>query len=151
MYPHRLNPFEGRHTVSLRVENICFSYGEEFNVLDGVSLEIAAGEKVALVGASGGGKSTLVQIILGLYPAKSGELYFDGVNIRDIGLDVVRENVATVLQHPRYVDEDSCTACGECAAVCPGNFPNEFDVGLGDLEVGAVVGEPHAVHAGVAP
>jgi ATP-binding cassette subfamily C protein len=105
VYRHRINPFEGRHTVGLRVENICFSYGEEFNVLDGVSLDIAAGEKVALVGASGGGKSTLVQIILGLYPAKSGELYFDGVNIRDIGLDVVRENVATVLQHPAMLND----------------------------------------------
>ncbi len=105
VYQHKINPFEGRHTVGLRVENICFSYGEEFNVLDGVSLEIAAGEKVALVGASGGGKSTLVQIILGLYPAKSGELYFDGVNIRDIGLDVVRENVATVLQHPAMLND----------------------------------------------
>ena len=105
VYQHNTNPFEGRHTVGLRVENICFSYGEEFNVLDGVSLEIAAGEKVALVGASGGGKSTLVQIILGLYPAKSGELYFDGVNLRDIGLDVVRENVATVLQHPAMLND----------------------------------------------
>jgi len=105
VYQHKINPFEGRHTVGLRVENICFSYGEEFNVLDGVSLEIAPGEKVALVGASGGGKSTLVQIILGLYPAKSGELYFDGVNIRDIGLDVVRENVATVLQHPAMLND----------------------------------------------
>ncbi len=105
VYAHRINPFEGRHTVGLRVENICFSYGQDFNVLDGVSLEIAPGEKVALVGASGGGKSTLVQIILGLYPAKSGELYFGGVNIRDIGLDVVRENVATVLQHPAMLND----------------------------------------------
>jgi ATP-binding cassette subfamily C protein len=105
VYGHEINPFEGRHTVGLRVEDICFSYGEEFNVLDGVSLEIAPGEKVALVGASGGGKSTLVQIILGLYPAKSGELYFDGVNIREIGLDVVRENVATVLQHPAMLND----------------------------------------------
>lgn len=105
VYPHRVNPFQGKHTVGLSVDDICFSYGQDFNVLDGVSLEIAAGEKVALVGASGGGKSTLVQIILGLYPAKSGELYFDGVNIRDIGLDVVRENVATVLQHPAMLND----------------------------------------------
>jgi len=60
---------------------------------------------VALVGASGGGKSTLVQMILGLYPADSGELYFDGVNIKEIGLDVVRENVATVLQHPAMFND----------------------------------------------
>ena len=105
VYRHKLNPFEGKHTVGLRVDDVYFSYGQDFNVLDGVSLDIAAGEKVALVGASGGGKSTLVQIILGLYPAKAGELYFDGVNIRDIGLDTVRENVATVLQHPAMLND----------------------------------------------
>jgi ATP-binding cassette subfamily C protein len=104
-YPHKTNPFKGKHTVGLSVENVCFSYGEGLPVLDGVSLSIAEGEKVALVGASGGGKSTLVQIILGLYPADSGELYFDGVNLKDIGLEVVRENVATVLQHPAMFND----------------------------------------------
>ncbi len=104
-YEHRANPFLDKHTVALRVENIYFSYGEELNVLDGVSLNIAAGEKVALVGASGGGKSTLVQIILGLYPADSGELYFDDINVKQIGLDIVRENVATVLQHPAMFND----------------------------------------------
>lgn len=104
-YEHKMNPFADKHTVGLSVEDVCFSYGEDFDVLDHVSLKIAAGEKVALVGASGGGKSTLVQIILGLYPANSGELYFDGVNVRDIGLDVVRENVATVLQSPAMFND----------------------------------------------
>lgn len=104
-FPHEINPFTGKHTVGLSVANVCFSYGEELKVLDDVSLEIAAGEKVALVGASGGGKSTLVQVILGLYPADSGELYFDGVKVSDIGLDVVRENVATVLQHPAMFND----------------------------------------------
>ncbi|PCI06923.1 MAG: ABC transporter ATP-binding protein [Gammaproteobacteria bacterium] len=104
-YPHLYNPFKDKHTVGLRVENICFTYGDELAVLDGVNLSIAEGEKVALVGASGGGKSTLVQIILGLYAADSGELYFDGVNLKDIGLDVVRENVATVLQHPAMFND----------------------------------------------
>ena len=104
-YQHKSDPFKGKHTVGLSVENVCFSYGEDIAVLDGVSLSIAAGEKVALVGASGGGKSTLVQIILGLYPADSGELYFDGVNLKDIGLDVVRENVATVLQQPAMFND----------------------------------------------
>lgn len=104
-YPHKVNPFKDKHTVGLSVENICFSYGEGLPVLDGVSLSIGEGEKVALVGASGGGKSTLVQIILGLYAADSGEMYFDGVNLKEIGLDVVRENVATVLQHPAMFND----------------------------------------------
>ena len=104
-YPHKQNPFKEKHTVGLSVENISFSYGEGLAVLDGVSLSIGEGEKVALVGASGGGKSTLVQIILGLYPADAGELFFDGVNLKDIGLDVVRENVATVLQHPAMFND----------------------------------------------
>ncbi len=104
-YPHLKNPFEGKHTVGLAVEDLRFAYGEELTVLDGVSLKIAAGEKVALVGASGGGKSTLVQILVGLYAADSGRLRFDGVDIREIGLDRVREHVATVLQHPAMFND----------------------------------------------
>lgn len=104
-YQHNKNPFKNKHTVGLSVENVRFSYGEDLAVLDGVTLSIAEGEKVALVGASGGGKSTLVQIILGLYPADSGELYFDGTNLKEIGLDVVRENIATVLQHPTMFND----------------------------------------------
>ncbi len=104
-YKHIKNPFTGKHTVGLSVENVRFKYGDGLPVLDGVSLSIAEGEKVALVGASGGGKSTLVQIILGLYPADEGQLYFDGVNLEDIGLEVVRENVATVLQNPAMFND----------------------------------------------
>jgi ATP-binding cassette subfamily C protein len=66
---------------------------------------VQAGEKVALVGASGGGKSTLVQVVLGMYAPQSGMLYFDDVPVSDIGLDVVRENVATVLQHPAMFND----------------------------------------------
>ncbi|MDP3877255.1 MAG: ABC transporter ATP-binding protein [Methylobacter sp.] len=98
-YPHLENPFLNKKTVSLRVENLHFSYSEE-KILDGIQLKINAGEKVALVGASGGGKSTLIQTLIGLYPPDSGQIYFDEVPIDRIGLEVVRENVVTVLQHP---------------------------------------------------
>nr|VFK78171.1 MAG: ATP-binding cassette, subfamily C [Candidatus Kentron sp. SD] len=100
-YPHKSNPFAGgQSTVSIRVEDLCFSYGDGLPVLDHLSLSIAQGEKVALVGASGGGKSTLVQVLLGLYPPKSGTVLFNGIPITDIGLDVVRQHVAVVLQQP---------------------------------------------------
>jgi ATP-binding cassette subfamily C protein len=58
-----------------------------------------------LVGASGGGKSTLAQTLIGLYPPGSGMIYFDGVPLDRIGLDVVREHVATVLQHPALLND----------------------------------------------
>ncbi|MDO9048658.1 MAG: ABC transporter ATP-binding protein [Methylobacter sp.] len=98
-YPHLENPFLNKKTVSLRVENLHFSYSDE-KILDGIQLKIKAGEKVALVGASGGGKSTLIQTLIGLYPPDHGQIYFDDVAIDRIGLEVVRENVVTVLQHP---------------------------------------------------
>ncbi len=103
-YPHLKDPFAGKHTVGVEVENVCFSYGET-PVLNGVSLKIRPGEKVALVGASGGGKSTLVQVILGLYPPTSGTVNFDGVPMTEIGMEVVRSHVATVLQHPALFND----------------------------------------------
>lgn len=98
-YPHNANPFLNAKTVSVHVKDLHFSYGEE-TVLNGINLRINAGEKVALVGASGGGKSTLIQTLIGLYPPNQGNIYYNDIAIDQIGLDVVRENVVTVLQHP---------------------------------------------------
>ncbi|MDQ1363571.1 MAG: ATP-binding cassette, subfamily bacterial, partial [Pseudomonadota bacterium] len=105
VYAHKHNPFAGKHTVAVSIEHVQFAYGQGEPVLNDVSLQIHAGEKVALVGASGGGKSTLVQVILGLYPPQSGRVCFDGVPTDEIGLDVVREHVATVLQHPALFND----------------------------------------------
>jgi len=104
-YPSKENPFAGAHTTSIRVENVSFRYGNGPLVLNNVNLEIRAGEKVALVGASGGGKTTLVQILLGLYLPERGRVYFDEVPVERIGLDVVRDHVATVLQHPALFND----------------------------------------------
>ena len=100
VYPHRHNPFTGKETVEVRIENLHFRYPHGGEVLRGINLSIRRGEKVALVGASGGGKSTLVQVLIGLYPPTGGMIYFDGVPMDEIGMDVVREHVVTVLQHP---------------------------------------------------
>lgn len=110
-YPHRVNPFVDKQTVGVRVQDVSFAYrtadsnGDSSDVLRHVNLEIKAGEKVALVGASGGGKSTLVQVMLGMYPLQSGMLYFDDEPVTEIGMDVVREHVATVLQHPALFND----------------------------------------------
>ncbi|MFK8068404.1 MAG: ABC transporter ATP-binding protein [Gammaproteobacteria bacterium] len=103
-YSHNQNPFKAKHTVGVEIRDITFSYGEE-PVLNGVSLTINPGDKVALVGASGGGKSTLVQVILGLYTPHSGTILFDRIPTSEIGLDVVRDHVATVLQHPALFND----------------------------------------------
>jgi len=104
-YPHLHNPFVDVDTVGVEVRDLCFAYGDGPRVLDGLDLAIAPGEKVALVGASGGGKSTLVQVLIGLYPARSGEVHYAGVPVEQIGLDVVREHVAVVLQHPALLND----------------------------------------------
>ena len=104
-FPHLQDPFAGRLTTAIQLRDVCFAYGDGPLVLDHVSLDIAAGEKVALVGASGGGKTTLVQILLGLYLPRSGEVRFDNVPVQQIGLDVVRKHVATVLQHPALLND----------------------------------------------
>jgi len=104
-YPALENPFRDRHTVGLSLRNIHFAYGEEEEVLRGINLELAPGEKVALVGASGGGKSTLIQVILGMYTPQQGEVLIDGVPVQRIGLPCLREHVATVLQHPALFND----------------------------------------------
>jgi len=112
-YPHIINPFENKNTVGITISDLHFSYSlgdsekdnDNTDVLNGINLKIEPGEKVALVGASGGGKSTLVQVLIGLYAAKSGTIYYDDVPVTKIGLDVVRENVATVLQNPALFND----------------------------------------------
>lgn len=103
-YPGGKNPFAGRETVSIEVRDLSFSYGEEL-VLDHLNLTIAPGEKVAIVGTSGGGKSTLVQLLLGLYTPQSGNILFAGESQSAIGLETIREHVAVVLQHPALFND----------------------------------------------
>nr|WP_322941318.1 ABC transporter ATP-binding protein [Pseudomonas sp. s4] len=103
-YAGRVDPFKGRDTVGIEVRGLTFGYGDE-PVLDRLDLSISPGEKVAIVGASGGGKSTLVQLLLGLYTAQAGSIRFGGSTLEEVGLDCVRDNVAVVLQHPALFND----------------------------------------------
>lgn len=104
-YPALHNPFAGKAAVGVGLRDVRFAYREDQPVLDGVTLDIAPGEKVALVGASGGGKSTLAQVLLGLYQPQSGQVLYDGIPIEQIGLPRVREHVAMVLQQPALFND----------------------------------------------
>ncbi|WP_372739632.1 ABC transporter ATP-binding protein [Neptunomonas sp.] len=99
-YPRVHNPFASSESISIEVDDVHFSYRNGTEILKGLSLNIQKGQKIALVGASGGGKSTFVQVLLGLYIPQKGRVSFNGIPVEQIGLDVVRDNVATVLQHP---------------------------------------------------
>lgn len=105
VYPAKINPFSPGKAAAIRIDDLHFSYLQNEKILNGVSLKISAGEKVALVGASGAGKSTLVNVLLGLYPADSGKVYFDDIPVSEIGLETVREHVATVLQSPALFND----------------------------------------------
>ncbi|MNJ91203.1 putative multidrug export ATP-binding/permease protein [compost metagenome] len=78
-------------------KNVSFAYGSEM-ILKGIDLEINRGEVVALVGASGSGKSTIVNLAERFYDATAGDIYFDDVNILDINLQDLRKHIALVTQ-----------------------------------------------------
>src|SRR5579859_2005193 len=79
-------------------ENVYFGYSAQRPVLNGINLHIPAGKKVALVGLSGGGKTTLVKLIPRFYEVQHGSVKVDGVDNRMYPLKVLRENVSMVLQ-----------------------------------------------------
>lgn len=95
-----VNPFEADKPIDIKINNVCFAYNDESQVLDHLSLTIPAGKKVALVGASGGGKSTLIQLLIGVYQPQSGTIQFNGENADNIGYEVIRDQIAVVLQQP---------------------------------------------------
>ena len=82
-------------------KNVSFGYesGEERLVIDGLNLSIKGGKTLALVGPSGGGKSTLCNLIPRFYNISSGEITLDGVDIRDIKLENLRKNIGIVSQN----------------------------------------------------
>lgn len=82
----------------IRFKNVNFSYTKEKQVLYDFNLEVKAGQKVALVGSTGSGKTTVVNLLMRFYDVDSGEILIDDVNIKDIDCDSLRRNTAIVLQ-----------------------------------------------------
>lgn len=85
-------------TGKISFRNVNFSYVPEKQVLFDFDLEVEPGQKIALVGSTGSGKTTVVNLLMRFYPVDSGEILVDGVNIWDIKRDFLRDNIAIVLQ-----------------------------------------------------
>lgn len=89
------------HSVKgdVSISNVSFRYEEENeSILKNVSLEVKQGETIALVGMSGGGKSTLVSLLPRFYDVTEGSIRLDGVDIRDVKVQQLRQNIGMVLQ-----------------------------------------------------
>ncbi|WP_122892901.1 ABC transporter ATP-binding protein [Arcobacter peruensis] len=86
--------------VDISIKDLTFSYTEEKNILQNISLNIKSGNKVALIGASGSGKTTLAQIISGFYSKKSGDILYNNISIDKLNRQSLRENIFLVLQMP---------------------------------------------------
>jgi len=83
---------------SINIKQLIFSYTPGETVINDISVEIKSGEKVALVGATGAGKSTIINLISRLYEFDSGDIEIDGISIRDYDLKSLRNRVSVVLQ-----------------------------------------------------
>ena len=92
----KLQPVYGR----IQFEEVTFGYNPYFPVIKDMSFDICPGELIGVVGPSGAGKTTLVNLICRFYDASKGIVRIDGVDVRDIELDELRRNIGIVLQTP---------------------------------------------------
>ncbi|NMB43816.1 MAG: ABC transporter ATP-binding protein, partial [Clostridiales bacterium] len=82
----------------VRFENVTFSYDDKTKVLDNVSFHVKPGETIALVGPTGAGKTTVINLISRFYENEEGNIYIDGHNIKDIALESLREQMGVMTQ-----------------------------------------------------
>lgn len=83
---------------AIEYKNVCFEYNPDRPILKNVNLKINCGQTIAFVGNSGGGKTTLVNLLPRFYDIKSGQILIDGQDIRDLDLDSLRDKIAIVFQ-----------------------------------------------------
>ncbi len=99
-YPHMKNPFESKESNSVETKKLFFQYEEGKYALKDINIRAQKGKKIAIVGETGSGKTTLAQLLVGFYQPQSGEILYDGIDYKEIGLDVIRNHVYLVLQAP---------------------------------------------------
>lgn len=120
---------------NIDIKNIVFGYNKEKTVLKNISITAKQGEEIALVGATGSGKTTIANLINRFYDVNSGEILFDGINVNSIKKSDLRKNVGvvlqetnlftgTVLENLRYGHLDATRE--ECIEACKKTGAHEF-------------------------
>jgi ATP-binding cassette, subfamily B, bacterial MsbA len=89
----------------VRFEGVSFAYSDAAPTLSGVDIRVSPGETVALVGPSGGGKSTILSLLPRFYDVTGGALRVNGIDVRDLSLKTLRDRIALVTQEPFLFDE----------------------------------------------
>ncbi|XP_053329978.1 iron-sulfur clusters transporter ABCB7, mitochondrial [Spea bombifrons] len=87
-------------TATITFDDVYFEYLEGQKVLSGISFEVPAGKKIAIVGGSGSGKSTLVRLLFRFFEPQKGNIYVSGQNIQDVSLESLRKAIGVVPQDP---------------------------------------------------
>ena len=133
---------------TIEYKDVCFEYNPNKPILKNINLKITCGQTVALVGNSGGGKTTLVNLLPRFYDIKSGQILIDGQDIRDLELNSLRDKIAIVFQDNFLfagtirenillgrtdVSEEKLKSAIKCA--CLEEFINSLDKGL-DTQIG---------------
>ncbi|MEO8281337.1 MAG: ATP-binding cassette domain-containing protein, partial [Ideonella sp.] len=134
----------------IEFRNVSFKYpGRKDSALDGISFKIAAGERVALIGRVGSGKSTIQRLIMGMYQPTDGAVLLDGIDLRQLDPADVRRNVASVSQDVTlffgslrenitfglpYADDAAVVAAAEAAGLADyvNRHPEGFDMPVGE-------------------
>jgi ATP-binding cassette subfamily B protein len=160
--PERPTPLGGPLSGDVRLENVRFSYKPGEEVLKGVSLHARPGQTLALVGATGSGKSTILNLLLRFYDVTDGRVLVDGIDVRSLDPVALRSNFGIVLQDtflfsgtiaenvsffdpsmPREKIEEACREVGLGPLLA--RIPGGLDAKLGERGIGLSVGEKQLV------
>lgn len=96
--PKKYSITSSNYLSGVCLENLCFNYIEDISILNNINIDIKVGQVAALVGNSGGGKSTIIKLLMGLYEASSGKMTINAKPINEYTLDELREIIAYVPQ-----------------------------------------------------